>query len=231
MKILIVTATRAELRLLMERKRPEVVIPDHLYRFRMGPLMVHLLETGIGMVPMAFYLGEQLGRDAYDLALNAGICGTYDHAIPLGTVMHVTQERFPEAGVEEAGALRSLFELELIPADQPPYEGGILVNRLAPELPALTKLKQGSGHTVSTLLTTSGSIERLLSVFPADVESMEGAAFLFACLTKKLPCAELRAVSNVVGERDKAKWNIPLALKNLDKTLMKILEELMVNKA
>lgn len=229
MKILIVTATLAEIRSLVERNTPETVIPAHLFRFRMGSLDVHLLVTGVGMVSTAFFLGKQLSSDDYDLAFNAGICGTYDQAIPLGTVMHITQERLPEEGVVEEGVFRSFFDLGLIPANQAPFEEGILVNRLAPELPALVKLKQGSGNTIHTLLTNSGSIERLLKVSPADVESMEGAAFLFGCLNEKLPCAALRAVSNVVGERDKAKWDIPLALKNLDQTLTEILEELMVN--
>ena len=49
----------------------------------------------------------------------------------------------------------------------------------------------------------------------ADVETMEGAAFFSFCLERGIPFAEVRAVSNFVGERDHANWDIPLALKNL----------------
>jgi len=60
----------------------------------------------------------------------------------------------------------------------------------------------------------------------AHVESMEGAAFFYVCMNEHIPCLSLRAVSNRVGERDKNKWNIPLALAELRKMLASILRKL-----
>jgi len=53
----------------------------------------------------------------------------------------------------------------------------------------------------------------------ADIESMEGAAFFEACLRHGVPFAEIRAVSNAVGETDRSRWDIPLALRNLQTAL------------
>ena len=55
-------------------------------------------------------------------------------------------------------------------------------------------------------------------------ESMEGAAFFYVSILEKIPFIELRSVSNEVGERNRAKWDIPLALDSL-KTAVKVLME------
>jgi len=70
------------------------------------------------------------------------------------------------------------------------------------------------------------SILKIRSLFNADVESMEGAAFLFSCLTSKVPCFQVRSISNYVEERDKTRWNLELAFKNLNKALWEIINEL-----
>ncbi len=226
MKILIVSATHFEIKKLMERNDLVEVIPNHLYRFSMVPLQVDLLNTGMGMLQTAFYLGKTMQERSYDFALNAGICGAYHPEIPLGSVLHITEEGLPEPGVEEEGAFRSIFELGLMHSDAFPFEGGKLTNTLVSEWEAINRLPKVTGNSVNTMQTDPGKIKRLTTLFPADVETMEGAAFLFGCLVEKIPCAQIRAVSNYVGERDKTKWEVRLALKNLDTVLMEVLEEI-----
>ncbi|MBL7139203.1 MAG: futalosine hydrolase [Bacteroidales bacterium] len=225
MKILLVSATPFEVKKLFERNESVVVIPDHLYHFRIDRMHVHLLTPGIGLLHTAFYLGNILAQGSYDLAINAGICGAYSRAIPLGSVLHVTEEALPEPGAEEDGLFRSVFELGLIPPDEYPFDEGKLVNTLIPRWKALNRLQVVTGNSINTMHTDPGRIHQLTTRFPADVESMEGAAFLFGCLVEKLPCAQIRAVSNYVGERDKSKWEVRLAVKNLDETLVELLKE------
>ena len=52
-----------------------------------------------------------------------------------------------------------------------------------------------------------------------DVETMEGAAFFEACLEAGIPFAEIRSVSNRVGEEDRSLWDVPLALEKLQEAL------------
>ena len=52
----------------------------------------------------------------------------------------------------------------------------------------------------------------------ADIENMEGATFFAVCAKFEVRCAEIRAISNRVGEEFKD-WNIEGALNNLAKTL------------
>jgi futalosine hydrolase len=58
------------------------------------------------------------------------------------------------------------------------------------------------------------------------VESMEGAAFFYACMIEKIPCAQIRAVSNFIEKRNRDNWNIALAIKNLNETAIEIINNL-----
>ena len=78
--------------------------------------------------------------------------------------------------------------------------------------PALDFLPVAAGNTVQQLDDRFRQVDY-------DVESMEGAAFFEFCLQRGCDFAEIRAVSNVVGEKDHAKWNIPLAIRNLQTVL------------
>jgi futalosine hydrolase len=58
------------------------------------------------------------------------------------------------------------------------------------------------------------------------VESMEGAAFMFACEIEDIPYVQIRAISNYVEKRNKEGWNIPLAIENLNRKIMEIIDSL-----
>ena len=88
---------------------------------------------------------------------------------------------------------------------------GALLHQPAPCL-ALDFLPCATGNTVQALDDRFRQVDY-------DVETMEGAFFFETCLRQGCAFAEIRAVSNVVGERDHDRWNIPLALQNLQEAL------------
>ena len=55
---------------------------------------------------------------------------------------------------------------------------------------------------------------------------MEGAAFHYLCLQEQVPFLQLRAISNHVGERNKANWKLKEAIHNLNEKLIGIIKEL-----
>ena len=59
------------------------------------------------------------------------------------------------------------------------------------------------------------SIARVVELFRPQVESMEGAAFMYACLIHQVPFAQIRAVSNVVEKRNRAAWKMAEAIQRL----------------
>jgi len=226
MKILIVSATVAEIRPLLQKLVFTGSEGETLQHYDYHKHTIDLLVTGVGMAHTAYHLGRQLNRQKYDLAMNVGIAGAYSESVRIGTVYQVGAEIFGLLGVEDEENYLSLFDLGLQDPDAFPYEGGWLFNSKPPVSETLQKLPVARGVTVNMIYTHADTISTLKKLYQADLESMEGAAFFFACLAEGIPFTQIRAVSNYVAERDKSHWNIPLAIQNLDKTLDRLLKDL-----
>lgn len=226
MHILIVSATLFEIKPFFDRLGPADKESEHLYRYRIGEHALDVLVPGVGMVATAFQMGKRLAAGKVDAAINAGIAGSFRTDLPIGEVVRVEEDCVPEMASEEDGRLVSFFELGLLDPWEHPYRSGRLVNDHPLSVPALESLRKVTGNTVNTLRDREASLKAGMAFPPADIETMEGAAFLYACLSAGIPCVQLRAVSNFVGERDKTKWNAAAAVRNLNKTLKKAVMEL-----
>lgn len=202
MRILIVAATDAE---------AAPLLPD----LRRG---VDVLVTGVGMVATAARASRALARDAYDLALNVGICGSFDPALSPGTVVHVTSDRIAELGAEDGDAFLAADDLKL-PAET------VFAGRLLPQNPVLRRLPAVRGITVNTVHGSDRSIADVVRRFNPQVESMEGAAFMCACLVNGVPFAQIRAVSNMVERRNRASWRVAEAIESSAGVVREILEQ------
>jgi len=80
------------------------------------------------------------------------------------------------------------------------------------------------GITVNKITDDKIQIKKMVEKFAPDIESMEGAAFHYVCLQQKINFLQLRSISNVVGERDKEKWEMKEAINNLNLELKNLLE-------
>lgn len=226
--MLLVSATLFEIRPLLDQMAFIKQESEQLTAYRFREMAVDVLIPGVGMVPTAYFLGKQLALKRYDLAINAGIAGTFNPAFRPGSVVNVIEDCVPELGAEDGDNFLSVFELGLTDPDTHPYAGGKLVNQSLSSMPVggngtINGLPAVKGITSNTVRGNAGSIERIRRLSGADIESMEGAAFLYACLCANIPCAQVRAISNHVEIRDRAQWNLDLALKNLNDVLWEIL--------
>jgi futalosine hydrolase len=201
MKILVVAATKEE-------------INPFLGALPAGHEISHLI-TGPGMVPTAFMLGVYL-HPGLDLVINAGIAGAFADDIPIGAVVNVTKDIFSEVGAEDGEDFLTLEGMNLIGIDK-------VENKNAPSNAVIDKLRKVTGVTVNRVHGNEASINKIRKRFSPDIESMEGAAFLYACKMASLKCLQLRAISNKVERRDKSKWDIPLAIKNLNEVLNNVI--------
>ena len=55
---------------------------------------------------------------------------------------------------------------------------------------------------------------------------MEGAAVMMVSKRFKIPCVQIRTISNRVEQRNKTKWDISLAVSNLNKEAQNYIENL-----
>jgi futalosine hydrolase len=180
---------------------------------------VDSLVTGVGMVATAARCSRALARTRYDLALNVGLCGSFDPALVAGTVVHVVADRLAELGAEDGPRFLTLRELGFNGDDE-------VVNAAPPGNAALSALPAVRGITVNTVHGYEPSIAAVVKRCRPQVESMEGAAFMYACLINGVPFAQVRAVSNVVERRNRESWRVADAIENLANTARSILETL-----
>jgi futalosine hydrolase len=219
MKILITSATPFEIAPLRQHLNAQFW-PHSESLFQKEELEVTILVTGIGMTLTALNLGTLFAKQRFDLAINAGIAGAYSTSnLSIGNVVNVVSERFADLGVEEAdGHFTDVHELGLVDANAAPFTNGELLNSSA----GFDFLPKAKGLTVNKVHGYQPSIEAILKKYPADVESMENAAFFLACLMAGQPFLEIRSISNFVETRNRDAWNLPLAIKNLNDVLIEM---------
>jgi futalosine hydrolase len=176
------------------------------------------------MVPTAARCAQVLTRTRYDLAVNLGVCGSFDPALPPGAVVHVVADRIAELGAEDDEAFLTIQQLRLLRDDEFPFTWGQLVNDSPPLNTALSDLPAVNGITVNTVHGNARSIAAVLERFNPQIESMEGAAFMYACLIHAVPFAQVRAVSNVVERRNRPAWKLAEAIDSLNAAARSILD-------
>jgi futalosine hydrolase len=229
MNILLVSATLFEVRPFAGRLSPAGPEEEHLSRYTLKGNTIDLLIPGVGMLVTAYHMGRRLSQVRYDAAINAGIAGSFRTDLPIGEVVEVTEDCVTELGAEGDSGMVSVFELGLMDPDAWPYRKGRLVNDLPVRVKALDKLRKVTGSTVNTIRGSAEGAQRAREYSSAAVETMEGAAFLYSCLSAKIPSLQIRAISNFVEERDKARWNVKLALQNLNSVLEEVVTDLITS--
>src|SRR4030095_6913624 len=115
---------------------------------------------------------------------------SFDPALVPGVVVHVIRDRLSEVGAEDDREFLTLQQMGLLGSAESPFKAGELVNAAPPANAALTRLPAVSGITVNTVHGNAASITAVVGRFRPQVESMEGAAFMYACLIHGVPFAQ-----------------------------------------
>ena len=225
MHILVVAATDAEIAPLAARLGGGSESDPRVKTYAHARHDVDVLTTGVGMVATAAWCSRVLTRTRYDLALNLGVCGSFDPRLELARVVHVVSDRIAELGAEDDESFLTIQELKLLDENESPFQHGQLVNLSPPACPTLAKLATVNGITVNTVHGNERSIASVARRFHPQVESMEGAAFMYACMIHEVVFAQVRAVSNVVEKRNRKAWNLSDAIRNLTEVALNILGE------
>lgn len=222
-KVLFVTASEMEVRLLLNDCTFLDAQNDFLKSYRYNDKEFDLLVTGQGTTFTTFHLTNLLSHTGYLMIINAGLAGSLTEEIRVGDVVNVVEEEFADLGIEEDQGFLTLFDSGYLKPDEFPFENRIL---RSDHLPYASHLKRVKGITTNVFHGRKTSVIELKSRFRAQVESMEGAAVFYVCRWLGLPVIQIRAVSNFVAPHEEAQWDIPLALDNLKLTLLSLLQEI-----
>jgi len=225
MKILIVSATWLEVKLLTDELEFIDQTTHLLKKYRLHEIEIDILITGIGTTFAAFHLTNALRDEQYQFGINIGIAGSLTDELAIGEVVLVVADEFADLGIEKENEFLTLFESGFMDANDFPFEQGMLK---ASELNGLFDLRKVRGITTNKSHGRAASISEIKSKFSAQVESMEGAVVFYVCNWFGISCFQIRSVSNFVEPRDSAKWNIPMALEKLNVTVLDVLKKLTV---
>lgn len=226
MNLLIVSATYMEIAPLVARLKFISENDQRMKFYSYGIHHIDVLITGVGMVATAAWTAKALSAKKYDAALNFGVCGSFDKSIEIGKVVHVLTDRFADLGAEDDEKFLSVHELNLLGENEFPFMWGQLVNQTVPNYERVLNLTGVNAISVNTAHGNEANISKVVKRWNPHVESMEGAAFFYACMIDKIPCAQIRSVSNVIEKRSRERWNMALAIKNLNEKAVEIISSL-----
>jgi futalosine hydrolase len=164
-----------------------------------------VLVGGVGPAEGAAATAVALARDPADLVISVGIAGGF--GLRLGSIAVASASVFADLGAETADGFAPVTALGF---GRERYD---VAAQLAVELTDRTGGRLGTILTVATVTGTSATAVSRQGRYPdAVAEAMEGAGVAAAAAAAGVAFAEVRAISNVVGPRDRAAWRIPEAL-------------------
>ncbi|CAK7003994.1 MAG: Futalosine hydrolase [Desulfovibrio sp.] len=239
--LIVFAATAMEMRAVLEGAGLDIPSPEKggVSFAGIRGVPVHLAVTGVGPLAAAHMAGKLAGQGFFTAAkcrgaLNFGIAGTYSpFGAPLGSVVLANREIWPEYGVRTAigvDAEKLGFPLrgkktdltavwDTVPLDPEAalQAMGLFSPHAAPELPENPRVTVGGSVTVAGVSGTAAIAGDLAGKYAALTENMEGFPLALAAMEAGVPFAEVRAISNIVGERSAAAWNIPASLAALSR--------------
>lgn len=214
MRLLVAAATTFELELFKHFLKQEFQLINENHYCR-GNLEIYVCITGIGAMQTTYQLMEDISSFNPHFCLQAGVAGAFNRDLPLAGLVIVREELLGDLGVEDNGKYTDMFDLGLMNASEKPFINKKLINTFQ-DFPLKLTLPFVTSLTINTGSGTVDTIQFREERFDCDIESMEGAAFHYVCLKKKLPFLQVRSISNYVEPRDKSKWKMKEAIENLN---------------
>ena len=194
--------------------------------FKVGDNEIGIQITGIGSMMATYELTKAAIQLKPDYIIQAGIAGSFDVNLVPPQVVLIKDEIIGDVGAAEKDGFADIFDLKLIEPSTFPYTNKRLINPLLEGKSDHYDLRVVSGVTINEVTTSPTRIQLLKEKYGAHIESMEGAALHYISLKNKIPFLQVRAISNMVGERDKGQWKIKEAIEALNDALRKMLPQL-----
>ena len=192
-------------------------------------LKVQLLITGAGLTATSCWVTKITSLFNYSLAINAGIAGCFDSKLSIGSVVYVTTDTIADMGSEEPLiGFKPISQMPFFNANAFPYQQGYIYQNPPQHNTILqthlSQLPQASGITVNCVTGKKTTLRQRRQLFNPDIETMEGAAFFYACHLTQTPCIAIRAISNRAGDRKYTNWDLPLAVEKLTHNIWSLIK-------
>ena len=178
----------------------------------------NVLVAGVGSVIAAVNTAKALATAEYGLVISAGIGGGFSGRAEVGSLVVANEIIVADLGAQTPEGFRSVDELGFGAGCTKIQLNAHLVDQVTKAFVATNLLVRiGPILTVSTVTgTTERGLELAARIPGATAEAMEGYGVGCAAFDRGLPVLEIRAISNLVGPRERSTWRIKEALDVLE---------------
>jgi futalosine hydrolase len=205
-----------------------------IYRGRCSGHDILLVTSGIGKVNAASSATALIENYPVLAVINFGVGGAYPGTgLNRGDVAIASKEIYGDEGVFTSAGIKGMKEIgiPLVRTGRTKYFNEFPLDPPSIPIPKNENntnimIKTGNFITVSAVTGSQKRAKDLGKRFDAVCENMEGAAIAHVCALYKLPMIEVRGISNMVGVRDKRKWNLKIASENCQKMVLEIIKKL-----
>jgi futalosine hydrolase len=169
-----------------------------------------------GVAAAAELAGAKAAGSGFDAVVCTGVAGGFAGRAEIGELVVADRVVAADLGAFDAdGSFLSLDDLGLGPSALAPDPA--LSDRLAATLREVgAPVRRGTVLTVATVTGTAERADELAGRWAPGAEAMEGHPVALAAARFGVPFAEVRAVSNGVGTRNRSAWDLPAALLALE---------------
>lgn len=189
---------------------------------------------GIGKANAAAAATSLIERHRPELVVITGCGGAYPGSgLSVGDLAVASDEIFGDEGVLAPSGWMDLKQmgLSLFSEEGRSWHNSIpLARHEAEKAMQLAdshglQLVRGRFVTVSSCSGTKARGLELARRYQAVCENMEGAAIALTALRYGVPCLEIRGISNLVEDRDMARWDIGRAVEAAQRFVIKVVED------
>jgi futalosine hydrolase len=199
------------------------------------------VSSGIGKVNAAHAATLMITRYNPSLLINFGIGGAYPSSgLDVGSVAIATREIYADEGVWLEKSLQPVeaIGIPLVRRGRRRFFNQFpLITRQTRKLHSQKLLDEWAHNTgiditagpFATVSACTGTNKRAAEIEKRHgviCENMEGAAVAHICALYGIPLIEMRGISNIVEERNRAAWDITAAVENCQGIVMELLREL-----
>ncbi|MCZ4695880.1 hypothetical protein DWB61_14640 [Ancylomarina euxinus] len=191
-------------------------------RFQLAENEFDILISGYGGSLVSHWVNKAIQRKSYDLVVHLGRSFTLNEKSEVGSLVNVIDDYFGDLGFTYDSGFQSLFDLELIPQNESPFNNGILENP-SDYSEILTSFRKVSGMTCNTIPANLFQIGEIYIKNYPEIISLDGAAVLYACLESNTDVIQL---SYVAGNLDNATDHLNIDDLEIDR-ITEVLEDLL----
>jgi len=171
-----------------------------------GRVGVRVTSTGVGAVNAAHAVTTELIRHRPGAIVVCGVGGAYPGSgLGIGDVACASREMYGDLGSSSPTGFLDMEAINLPIVDWPAR----LYNTVPMQIfPADRRV---GFVTVNMCTGTADAAHALEARTGGAVENMEGAAIAHIAFLHGIPVGEIRGISNIVTDRDRAAWRLPEA--------------------